>query len=482
MVSKRRKTTTLRKKQHNQRKRSHRVRRGNRFQIGGNIPDGYIPLSRFGIPFANLFLTPEQIIDRQNELSTFKKNLDTFLITNSGKYTPNYFKEYVIDAIDKSPKFKTYQYYYSTSTPLRTGITNSFTKKLDNTIWPRIKEYINAGFTPEELLRAELPDITINAILDVKTPSLSVKDLEVWELHDAKKRAEFQKNSEERENERIEIQKDIIKKLKEDDVNKLFNAKKIKQLGFSISPMKNSGFSDDDIIEAGFTLKELKSAGYTAKQLKSSFLFRDFIQEKYTLTELKDAGFTAKEFKDYGIHETLLKRAGFILSELTNSGYTLKELFDAGYIADEFIATGYTLKDLKDGGVTAEQLKKAGFDLEKVIKLRTIPDHIKDKPYDKRTQNTTGYHLIDLANAGYDLITEKYNIVDIFKTGLYTYGEIKDVIDLYKTDTETKQKVEEIKRVLTDLKDEVNNGKPMCERGIGIFVKGATDPNCLYNK
>jgi hypothetical protein len=389
----------------------------------------------------------------------------------------------MINAIDKSPKFKTYQYFYSTSTPLRTGSTASFTKKLDNTIWPRIKEYINAGFTPEELLRADLEDVTVNAILDVKTPSLSVKDLEVWELHDAKTRAEFQKNSEERENKRIEIQNDIITKLKENDVDELFNAKKLKQMGFSISPMKNSGFSDD-IIEAGFTLKELKSAGYTAKQLKSSkkFLFRDFIQEKYTLTELKDAGFTANEFKHYGIHETLLKRAGFKLSELTNSGYTLKELFDAGYTADEFIATGYTLKDLKYGGVTAEQLKKAGFDLEKVIKLRTIPDDIKHKPYDKRTQNTTGYHLIDLANAGYDLITEQYNIVDIFKTGLYTYGEIKDVIDLYKTDTETKQKVEEIKRVLTDLKDEVNNGKPMCERGIGIFVKGATDPNCLYNK
>jgi hypothetical protein len=488
MISKRRKNATLRKKQQTQRKRSHRVRRGNRFQIGGNIPDSYIPLSWFDKKFklANYFLTPEQIEKRNSELSIFKQNLDTFLSSTSGKYTLDNFNEYVTKAIDKSPEFKTGQYYYSNSTHLRVGITDKHPKVFEHTIWPRIKDYINAGFTPEQLLRAELLDITINDILDVVLPNLYKRNLEVFERQDEEFMTKFYTNKQIWHDKRLQIQQNIITELKKDDVDGLFNATKLKNMGFSALLIKNSGlFSPDEIIKAGFTLKELKSVEFTLEQLKQSntFSFTDFVHANYNLQQLKNAGFTAADFKNSRINITFIKGVGFALTELTDAGYTLKELFDIGYNRAEFEDANYTLQRLKNDGATARQLIIAGFnDLEQVINLRQILDNINGKPYDNRTQNNTGYHLIDLNEAGYDLIGyEKYNLKHIFESGKYAYGEIKDVIDSYKTYANTKpdikKNLDEIKGHLTKLKDAIKkDNKTMCTRGF----TGTTDLNCVY--
>jgi len=104
------------------------------------------------------------------ELKKNKANLD--LLLNTGKsnqvsYNREYFKEGVLDKINNN----TFKEYYD-GDDRKTYLYSKYSRGF---ILPILKEYLHAGFTPEQLLRAELEDITITAILNEIVPNISIE-------------------------------------------------------------------------------------------------------------------------------------------------------------------------------------------------------------------------------------------------------------------------------------------------------------------
>jgi hypothetical protein len=180
MISKRRKTKTIRK---NQKKRSNRGRRLHRMKMeGGLILNEKIPLAYFnGIenvtptkrnnddknPINICYITKSHLDNRKSKLIEFKGLYDTHLDKMKTKiYNHEYFNYYIIKNIQEKtpPVFYSYSYIYGNNESLEQHHTP---------ILPIIEEYVGAGFTLEQLLRAELEYITIDAILLVKVPNIT---------------------------------------------------------------------------------------------------------------------------------------------------------------------------------------------------------------------------------------------------------------------------------------------------------------------
>ena len=381
MISKRRKTKTIRK---NQRKRSNRVRRLHRMKMyGGAFPNDNIPLTQFKYSETRenfpddgyrWYIPTEIFTTRINQLIESIKFLDGVLNTgktNQVSYNREYFKEGVFDKINKNYTFK--QYYNSNSG--RDYISSS------GFILPILKEYLKAGFTPEQLLRAELEDITITEILKEIVPNISIEtpltnidqskamrkniakygftdeyltsagisqnvldNKEQWSVNDT-------------DNLRKYIKNDIFDTLRKDTEPPILPAQFIR-MGFSKTYLADKGIKEIDDSSTDkintYTLKDLKA--YDGGLLVWELHDAGFDRESYDY-KLKDVGFTAVDFK--------------------KSKYNLKQLIDFRFTKDDLHQDKIKFTDIdfdssKEIGSSVEQLKKAGFDAERIFDIKII--------------------------------------------------------------------------------------------------------------
>lgn len=423
MISKRRKTATLRK---NQRKRSNRGRRLHRMKMrGGVFPNDKIPLSKFNgvedlqmrgsftIEDANIPLDRLQL--RKTKLIELKESLKEQLPNKP--YTYEYFNRYIIKPIQND--MSVFHMYSQGDIPNDTTHHTA--------ILPIIEEYMGAGFTLEQLLRAELEYITIDAILNVKVPDISA-------ITDFYKRNET--NVEIRDNVqsdgitdeilseiagtempfvvedwrqkwteehnvilRNRIKDSIFKKLREDTDPTISPAQFIR-MGFSKEYLAKNGITENaDGLSDNNT--------YTLKDLKT-------YEGGLSIRELKDAEFT---------DDVKLKEAGFTAADFRKAKYNLKQLIELEFTKEELNQyTIFTNDDFPDydTDLNAEKLKKAGFD---AARIHTIKMSSKHKPYDKYV---IGIYLKSIGFTANELLnTGVYDIKDLFDTG-FKYAEIMD--------------------------------------------------------
>lgn len=499
MISKRRKTL-LRVRRLNRHSKHCSNRRSNRFQMRGGL-DNIIHISEFkkNLVGENSFhyVTFNQLKIRNAELVNYKANLDAAVLANGGKYTPALFNQYITNPIGLSDTFKqclfhrpagNYSEKYNESRgtigpsiylPEETKI-----KPMNWTIYPRIKDYlnVNVGFTIEQLLLVELSYTDFGVSTNIYDNSLPiiVKKYTVEDMLNSK----FPSVNDilQRDTQRI----DLLTKFKADG----FTASQLKVMGFSSAErLKLCGFSANDIINAGFELHELLKTPnlFTLQELitlknepkfKISLLFGYFPKN---LNEIINSGASIPDLKSGGINAGQLR--GKLTAEKLLGIYTATELKAGGFRANELKAGGFSIKDLRDAMFTAQELKDADadvidvtkkqFPLKALIALREISPEFVGKGYDNRHTNTTGYPLMHLINAGYDLIRDTdCNLIHIFESKKYTYGEIMEAFKYYNDRKGFN---------LTPIDTKIKKMKETCRRTGGYMGMAKETPlNCVY--
>lgn len=99
----------------------------------------------------------DQLNARNTELVKYKANLDIQVAQNGGKYTPELFYTHITIPIGESPIFKQCVHYE----PTKYVGMNMFREiyipiSIETCISPRIRDYLRAGFSIEQLLRVKL--------------------------------------------------------------------------------------------------------------------------------------------------------------------------------------------------------------------------------------------------------------------------------------------------------------------------------------
>jgi hypothetical protein len=363
MISKRRKTATLRK---NQRKRSNRGRRLHRMKMrGGVFPNDNILLTQFKnsetrkhliIPENRAHqITPEILNARIEALKKLKKQFDSLLLNTEGMkdpYTHDNFTNHVLKNMEQSIIFSKYHNPFSYREPEYMYTDPGF-------ILPILNEYLAAGFTPEELLRAELDDITITAILNEIVPMITYSDniiINRGQIRPMKEKI-LKYGYDVAFLQSIGIPQSVVKEdeLWTEEHNTLLKQKIRNTILTDLIAAKIS--TPARLIKLGFSKTELKSKGIECQlsELKSLPIKR-LLEEEFTLEDIKAAGFTAKDFR--------------------NNGYNLKQLIEFGFKRDDIMKDQikFSDDDFPANGVAtlrAYEFKTAGFTFLDVYNLRT---------------------------------------------------------------------------------------------------------------
>ena len=136
---------------------------------------------------------------------------------------------------------------------------------------------------------------------------------------------------------------------------------------FNARELKQRGFTADDLIKLGFDNYDLKTTGYNASELK--FLGAKILLELgFTIQQLKEAGYLALELKTTGVTVQQLKDAGFTVNELYKADVKFTDMKQAGYTVSDFKSNemmtptlikslGFNKKEALDGGYTEDELK-----------------------------------------------------------------------------------------------------------------------------
>ena len=243
------------------------------------------------------------------------------------------------------------------------------------------------------------------------------------------------------------------------------------------------------LIVAGFTYNEIKTLGMTNVQIYDAIKFllsSDLFREFKTLYDIKL--WQLLDLKEIGFLPIDLVKLDWSSSSLYNTPDFTKEavkrLKNGGFSTKDF-QMGHTSQLHHSNKPSALIMNDAGFTLQELIESRKQiqADSAYRNDWGIVKSGFVGYDLMELKEAGYDLINQsEYTVVDIFKTGTYTYGEIKKVVDEYAKELTNKDKLKNLSEELTTLKDAIKkDGDPMCKRGTGFFTKGPADPNCKYD-
>lgn len=143
-----------------------------------------------------------------------------------------------------------------------------------------------------------------------------------------------------------------------------YNAKDLKDAGFSPGELAKAGYSPKDLLSAGFTPADLKGAGYSAA---------DLVAAGVTPKDLLDAGFTPADLLNAGVNAKDLLNAGVSPADLKKAGVSAKDLFTAGVTPAELSSAGFTATDLQAAGVGDADLAKIGLD-PKLAALANVAD------------------------------------------------------------------------------------------------------------
>jgi hypothetical protein len=357
MISKRRKTATLWK---NQRKCSNRGRRLHRMKMrGGVFPNDNILLSQFKhtqththFPKSSCYITPATLQKRIEYLQKYKAALDELL--NKGKdnethYTHDLFKEGVLDRINENihifQKYSPNPYNDQSFDYVRPGF-----------ILPILNEYLAAGFTPEELLRAELDDITITAILNEIVPAIDTSTILTNKRQSKSMRAKISVYG---YNKEFLLSANIPKAVLDEEelwTEKYTDLLKQKITETMLTTLISANISTaEQLIKLGFSRSDLENNNipYKLSELKSVSINR-LVEGGFTLQEIKTAEFTVKDFRE--------------------SGYNLKQLIELGFMKNDFqpfTNITFTSSEFPENNtLTADIFKRAGFKCEDVYKLK----------------------------------------------------------------------------------------------------------------
>ena len=444
MISKRRKNATLRK---NQKKRSNQ--RSKKFQMRGGSGANSTP-GIHGICFKDdinekfelfkdyrigewtntNFLTGNVQNERVSELAKLKKNLDEIVSKNAELYTPELFKTYITDKIEKeSPIFKTYCYLgYDPAIEVHNPLDPSIllTNNYNSGIQPTLDEYEKAGFIILDLLRCGVMFSTMNNDSQTKIRTYM----------------------EDSENQSALIY--IINKLQSHG----FDLTKLKNMGFTASLLKEAGFSATDLKKAEFSISKLKEAGFTLDELQNGvFTIKELLESnQFSVRELMDAKLDRNEVLKYELIK--LKKLYTDLNDEKQKPYlrsndkdrrhrakqklyndfikpiieNLIKLKDAGFKVRELFNANIPLTDLKQAGFTVQELKDDGFTLEQLLTLTQIGTFDLNDLKTSYMLIPKNYDLDDLKNS-YMLIPKNYDLDTIFKLGKYKFGDIKKICD-----------------------------------------------------
>ena len=431
MISKRRKTKTIRK---NQRKRSNRVRRLHRMKMrGGVFPNDAIPLTQFKhsdtgehFPKSSYYITPNTLQSRIGYLQRYKRDLDTLLnkgTDNETQYTHDLFKEGVFDRIEKDIKEKIR--LFQKHSPYTYDDDRFFRVVSQGFILPILNEYLAAGFTPEELLRAELDDITITAILneivpaiDNSTPLTNVRQsksmrakISVYGYNDTfLVSARIPQDVINEKNPWTEVHTNLLKQKIRDTILTALIAAKIS--------------TPAQLINLGFSLEELnaKTIEYDLSKLKN-----------VSIEKLLDAGFSLDK----------LKVAEFTANDFRNNGYNLKQLIEFKFKMKDFEESKIKFTDDDfpvNGDLDAEVFKTEDFTFLDVynLKLGTYNKQEKEDDEDGRVrflkfrvnilQYLKSIHVRaqDLKDSDIFIFPEKSAVINLILAG-FNYADIQAV-------------------------------------------------------
>jgi hypothetical protein len=392
MISKRRKTTTLRKKY---RKCSNRVRRLHRMKMrGGVFPDDKISLTEFnGIenlklekpekPIDEYSMSSSIVKDRNVKLIEFKQNLDSFLsgLGDNKSYTRENFHHYVTQAIEKDTIFRKYSSTYNDGTDIQ----------YPTAILPIILEYLHAGFTLEQLLRAEFEYITIDKILLAEVPNIR-------EISNPFKRSE----------QTIKSKKNVLSDRYDDKLRDILLRTMFQSISVEIWTEENNVILRKTIKDAIFDkLCEDTNPSISPAQFIKMGFSKEYLETKETkesatgidISKLKTYGFLSVwELKKAGFTDDVkLKNAGFTANDFKKSKYTLRQLINLGFTKEELESTDiiFTDSDFPPNiTYTLVELTTVGFDAKRIfdIKMSSFPKYNNYGSYNREREREREEH------------------------------------------------------------------------------------------
>ena len=220
-----------------------------------------------------------------------------------------------------------------------------------------------------------------------------------------------------------------------------FTANRLRQCGFDACELRGAGYTAQDMADGGFSDGELKGAGFpdsdiervsglpdgiTTDNVRKAECQQDALSRLRTagvtasairrisgcsIAQLKAAEFSVQDMKNAGFSAADLINAAFSPEQLKNAGYGARDLLNAGLTPSKLIAAGFTPDQLKAAetelppGMTKENIKEAGCDVEalKRQRLAGVSAALIHQNADCSVQSlkSAGFTETDLANAGF---------------------------------------------------------------------------------
>ncbi|HVV69311.1 MAG TPA: TrbI/VirB10 family protein [Gammaproteobacteria bacterium] len=138
----------------------------------------------------------------------------------------------------------------------------------------------------------------------------------------------------------------------------------LKSAGYSVTDLRAAGYPPKDILEAPFTPVEMKAGGFDAKQLKDL---------GYSASALKAAGFSVGDLKRANFTPSELAKAPFGANELRTAGLGIEDMKEAGFTPEELKLAGYTDGDLLRGGFTPKEIGAASKEMTAMLTAAKAP-------------------------------------------------------------------------------------------------------------
>lgn len=191
---------------------------------------------------------------------------------------------------------------------------------------------------------------------------------------------------------------------------------KLKEEGFTANVLKETNkVSIKDLLYAKYTTSEIIHAGFTAKELLISKVKLELTPQllkesgKFTDQDIITSGFYAKELKESKL---------FNDEDILGAGLDPWNLKTAGFLAGDIINRKFTYYSNENTELTARQLNQNDFTLQQLVESKKTP-----------------FTLDELKTAGYNLIdNDNYNLSHIFESGKYTYSDITRIYKLYDSE------------------------------------------------
>ena len=299
---------------------------------------------------------------------------------------------------------------------------------------PDLKEYTDAGFSKEDLIRG---GVDLSAVLSEDEYCSIIKGLTLEELV------------------KIFPLKKIKNCFKINDIKDVYNYAQLKE-NYTLDEIKDAKLNLNRIMQTELDLQVIKYYGFTLPQIKEHYNEWESLARRRWSEEYRDylKEYFIKELVNKSENKELEKEKPFTINDLKEAGYEFKD-----------IVVGSTIRRQQNGAFnhSPSLAAKRFFEENQSLEYAT----------------TDGIILLTyLKDAGYNLISglnnnansSKFDLIDIFKKGKYKYRDIKDMYELYSKEDPKNTKLKEIKVELDKI------AKDICGK---TAFSGARD-DCVY--